>query len=69
MGRRARGGTPSHHLGRQIDQQKIYNIKYTTALNGCRLIILNATTNQKQAAATERSKEGRSIVLGALDVE
>ncbi len=43
-------------------------------------MILNATTNQKQAAATERSIEGRcnewevqgkcnSIVLGALDIE
>jgi len=43
-------------------------------------MILNATTNQKLAAATEGSMEGRcdereargkrnSIVLGALDVE
>jgi len=79
-GRGARGGTPSHRLGRRIDQQKIYNIKYTAALNGRRSMILNATTNQKLAAATEGSMEGRcdereargkrnSIVLGALDVE
>ena len=50
------------------------------ALNGRRSMILNATTNQKLAAATEGSMEGRcnkqeaqgkcnSIVLGALDVE
>jgi hypothetical protein len=67
-------------LGRRIKQQKIFNIKYTTALNGRRSMILNATTNQKFAAETEDSMEGRfdereaqgkhnSIVLGALDVE
>jgi len=70
-------------LGQQIDRQKIYNKKYTAALNGRRSMILNATTNQKLAAATEGSMEGRcdereereargkrnSIVLGALDVE
>jgi hypothetical protein len=59
---------------------KIFNIKYTMALNGHRSTILNATTNQKLAAATEGCMEGRfdkreaqgkrnSIVLGALDVE
>ena len=79
-GRGARGGTLSHHLGRRIDQQKIYNIKYTMALNGCRSMILNATTNQKQAVATEGSMEGKcdeqeaqgkhnAIILGALLVE
>ena len=79
-GRGARGGTPSHRLGRRIDRQKIYNIKYTAALNGRRSMILNATTNQKLAAATEGSMEGRcdereargkrnSVVLGALDVK
>jgi len=58
----------------------MYNIKYTAALNGRRLMILNATTNQKLAAATEDSMQGRcdereargkrnSIVLGVLDVE
>ena len=78
-GRGARGGTPSHRLGRRIDRQKIFNIKYTAALNGRRSTILNATTNQKLAAATEGSMEGRfdereaqgkciSIVLGALEV-
>ncbi len=66
--------------GIELSDKKETNIKYTTALNGCRLMILNATTNQKQVAATERSMEGRcdkrevrgkcnSIVLGALDVE
>jgi hypothetical protein len=50
------------------------------ALNGRRLMILNAITNQKLAAGMKRSMEGRcdereawgkrnSIVLGALDVE
>ena len=79
-GQGAHGGTPSHHLGRRIDQQKIYNIKFTAALNGHRLMVLNATANQKLAAVTEGSIEGRcdkreawgkcnSIVLGALDVE
>ena len=76
----AHGGTPSHRLGRQIDQQTIFNIKHTAALNGRRSAILNATTNQKLAAAMEGCMEGRfdkqeaqgkrnSIVLGALDVE
>ena len=78
--RRRAGRTPSHCLGRQIDQQKIYNIKYTTALNGRWLMILNATTNQKLVATMEGSMEGRwderevrgkrnSIVLGALDIK
>jgi hypothetical protein len=59
---------------------KIYNMKYTAALNGRRFMIINATTNQKLAAATEGSMEGRcaereargkrdSIVLGVLGVE
>ena len=50
------------------------------ALNGRRSMILNAMTNQKLAAATKGSMEGRRdeqeawgkrnfIVLGALDVE
>ena len=79
-GRGARGGTPSYRVGRQIDQQKIYNIKYTAALNGHRSMVLNATANQKLAAVTEGSMEGRcdereargkrnSIVLGALDIK
>ena len=54
-GQGAHGGTPSHHLGRRIDRQKIYNIKYTAALNGCLSMILNATTDQKLAAATSPS--------------
>ena len=55
-------------------------MQYTTALDGCRSIIINATTNQKQAAATEGSMEGRcdeqevrgkhnTIVLGGVRVE
>ena len=63
-----------------MSNEKENNIRYTTALNGRRLMIFNATTNQKLVAATEGSMEGRfdereaqgkrnSIVLGALDVE
>ena len=54
--------------------------KNTVALNGRRSMILHATTNQKLAAATKGSMEGRwdkqevrgkhiSIVLKLLDVE
>ena len=64
----------------ELSNKKETNIKYTVTLNGHQLKILNATTNQKQVAVTERSMEGRcdeqevqgkcnSIVLGALDVE
>ena len=74
------GGHPPIVWGGKSSNEKIYIIKYTAALNGCRSMILNATTNQKLAAATEGSMEGRcdereargkrnSIVLGALDVE
>ena len=66
--------------GGELIDEKIYNIKYTAALNGRRSMILNATTNQKLAATTEGSMEGRcnereargkrnSIVLGALNGE
>ncbi len=61
------------------DEQEKYT-KYTTALNGRWLMILNATTNQKLVAAMEGSMEGRwderevrgkrnSIILGALDIK
>jgi hypothetical protein len=64
----------------ELSDKKETNIKYTAALNGRRSMILNATTNQKQAATMERSMEGRCneqevqgkcnfIVLGALDVK
>ena len=66
--------------GGKLSDEKIQNIKYTAALNGRRLMIFIATTNQKLVAATEGSIEGRFdereaqgkrnfIVLGALDVE
>jgi hypothetical protein len=66
--------------GIELSDEKEKYIKYTTALNGHRSMILNATTNQKLVAAMEGSMEGRcdeweargkrnSIVLGALDVE
>jgi hypothetical protein len=34
--------------GGELSDEKIYIIKYTAALKGCRLMILNATTNQKE---------------------
>jgi len=66
--------------GGELIDENIYNIKYTAALNGRRSMIINATTNQKLAAATKGSMEGscdereaqgkrNSIVLGALDVK
>ena len=66
--------------GGELIDKKIQNIKYTAALNGCRSMIINATTNQKLAAAMKGSMEGscderevrgkrKSIVLGALDIE
>ncbi len=66
--------------GVELSNEKETNIKYTAALNGHRSMILNTTTNQKQAATMERSMEGRcneqkvrgkcnSIVLGVLDIE
>ena len=80
VGGGAHRGTPSHRFGRQIDRQKTYNIKYTAALNGRRSMIIDTTTNQKLAASTEGSMEGRydereaqgkhnSVVLGALVVK
>ncbi len=74
------GGHRSTVWAGELSDDKIYNIKYTAALNGRRSTILNATTNQKLAAATEGSMEGRFdereaqgkrnfIVLGALDIE
>ncbi len=44
--------------GGELSDEKIYIIKYTAALNGCRSMILNATTNQKLAATKEGSMEG-----------
>ncbi len=66
--------------GGELIDKKYKNIKYIVVLNGRRLMIINATTNQKLVAATEGSMEGRcvereawekrnSIVLGVLDVE
>ena len=74
------GGVLEWVWGVKLSNEKENNIKYTTALNGRRSMILNATTNQKFAAEMEDSMEGRfdereaqgkhnSIVLGALDVE
>ncbi len=44
--------------GGESSNEKIYIIKYTAALNGCRLMIISATTNQKLAAAMEGRMEG-----------
>ena len=66
--------------GVKLSAEKEKKKKYTTALIGCRLMILNATTNQKLAAAIKGSMEGRRnkreargkrnfIVLGVLDVK
>ena len=54
VGGGARGGTPSHRLGWQIERQinKYYKIH-----RGLKWPI-NATTNQNLAAATEGSLEG-----------
>ncbi len=66
--------------GGELIDNKTYNIKYTAALNGRQLMIINATTNQKVATVTKGSMEGSCdereaqgkcnfIVLGALDVK
>ncbi len=72
-----RVGTLSHCLGRRMERQKIKKLKYIVALDGRQLMIYYATTNQKQAFATEggmkerfgeREAQGKhyAIVLGAL---
>jgi hypothetical protein len=78
MGGRAHGETPFHHLGRRTERQTNINMKYTMALDSRQsTTTAHTTTNQKQAAATERSMEGRcneqdmwgkrdTIILGAL---
>ncbi len=79
-GQGARGGHHPIVWGVELIYKKEKYIKYTTALNGRRSMILNATTNQKLVAVTEGSMEGRcdkqeargkrnSIVLWALDLE
>ncbi len=63
--------------GVKLSNKKIINMKYTTALDSRRSTTAHTTTNQKQAAATERSMEGRcderdawgkgdTIILGVL---
>ncbi len=53
-------GTLSHCLGRRKEQQKIREMGGALAIDGCRLIILHTTTNQKQAAGTEGSMNGEA---------
>ncbi len=73
-------GTLFHYLGRRMERQKIKIKKCIVALDGRRLMIYYATTNQKQASGTEggmkercnkREAQGKhnTIVLGALLVE
>ena len=80
LGEEPVGGHRPIVWGIELSNKKENNIRYTTALNGCRSMIFNATTNQKLVAAMEGSMEARfnerevqgkrnSIVLGALDVE
>ena len=80
MGGERVGGHRPIVWGGELSDEKIYNIKYTAALNGRRSMMVNTTTNQKLAAATKGSMEGRcderevrgkrkSIVLGALDIK
>ncbi len=63
--------------GVKLSDKKYINMKYTTALDSSRSTTAHTTTNQKQAAATEGSIEGRcdeqdawgkrgTIILGAL---
>jgi hypothetical protein len=59
VGGGARGGTPSNRLGWRIERQKKKKTKYNTALHGHQSMNFYTTTNQKQAAATERTTEGR----------
>ena len=72
----ARGGTPSNSLGRQTERQKKIKIKIRHGLKRPPYDEYT-TTNQKKAAATEGTMEGRcdeqdmrgkrdTIVLGAL---
>jgi hypothetical protein len=72
--------TLSHCLGSQMERQKIKKIKCIVALDGCRLMIYYATTNQKQASIMEGGMKERcdeqkaqgkhnAIILGALLVD
>ncbi len=73
-------GTLSHCLRRRMERRKIKMKKYIVALDGRRLMIYYATTNQKQASTMEggmkercdkREAQGKhyAIVLGALLVD
>ena len=42
-----------------MKDEKINNGKYIVAFCGLKAMIFDATTNQKQAAATDRTAEGR----------
>ena len=44
--------------GIELSDEKETNIKYIAALNGRHLMILNATTNQKQVVAMKRVWRG-----------
>ena len=59
-----RGGTPSNCLGWRMEDEKINNGKYIVAFCSLKAMIFDATTNQKQAATTKGTIEGRR---GELD--
>jgi hypothetical protein len=52
LGKERMGGHCSIVSGIELSNEKEKYKKYTAALNGRWLMILNATTNQKQAATT-----------------
>ena len=58
-GRGACGGMLSHCLGYQMEQEKIYEKKYTLALDSRQSTTADTTTNQQQAATTEERTERR----------
>jgi hypothetical protein len=55
VGGGARGGTPSNHLGWQIKQQKINNIKYIVAF--WRLLVDHFTRNNQPKTDTHNGEE------------
>ena len=54
-------------FGGDLNNEKNININ-TLALDGCRLIIIETTTNQKQADAVEEIRERRRTHWGAWGV-
>ena len=60
VGRGERGGVHRPIVwGGELSDKKLMKMKYNTALHGHQSINFYTTTNRKQAAATERTTEGR----------